>query len=178
MQTDPNLKPLKYDDVEVEHWVITLYEDEKFIGKVMKKREWEFNRKTKKSFIENCFRQNLRHHSVTRMKPYCLYHTCTKRIKLPIKHKWMKKGRKGESSSGYIDRKLFGLMNCVVIENLDIVNVKFKTFHVMEQFQLCYIIHLIRFSIIILTTESNLQMSVNICSSIGTFPISNVVRPV
>ena len=44
----------------------------------------------------------------------------------------MKKGRKGESSSGYIDRKLFGLMNCVVIENLDIVNVKFKTFHVME----------------------------------------------
>ena len=56
MQTDTNLKPLKYDDVEVEHWVITLYEDEKFIGKVMKKREWEFNRKTKKSFIENCFR--------------------------------------------------------------------------------------------------------------------------
>ena len=44
----------------------------------------------------------------------------------------MKTSRKGESFSGYIDRKMFGLMNFVVIENLDILSIKFKTFHVVE----------------------------------------------
>ena len=54
MQTNTNLKSLKYDDVEVGQWVIDLYEDEKFFGKVIKKGEWDFNGKTKKSFIVKC----------------------------------------------------------------------------------------------------------------------------
>ena len=60
------------------------------------------------------------------------YHTVYETDKPPIKHKWRKTRRKGESFSGYIDRKLFRLMNPVVIENLNVVNIKFKTFHVVE----------------------------------------------
>lgn len=54
MQPNANLKPLKYEDVEVGQWVIVSYEDEKFIEKVIKKGEWEFNLKTKKSFMVIC----------------------------------------------------------------------------------------------------------------------------
>ena len=63
----------------------------------------------------------------------------------------MKTGRKGKSFSVHIGGKLFGLMNSVIIENLDIVNIKFKTFHTMEYFQLYYLIHFFTcFSIMIL----------------------------
>ena len=61
-------------------------------------------------------------------------HTVYEAGKTPIKHKWMKTGRKGKSFSVHIGRKLFGLMNSVIIENLGIVNIKFKTFHTMEYF--------------------------------------------
>ena len=44
----------------------------------------------------------------------------------------MKTRRKGKSFSGHIDKKLFALMNSVGIEKLDTVNIKFKTFHVVE----------------------------------------------
>ena len=54
MQPNANLKPLKYEDVEVDQWFIVSYEDEKFIGKVIKKGEWEFNLKRKKSFMVIC----------------------------------------------------------------------------------------------------------------------------
>ena len=48
---------------------------------------------------------------------------CTKRINPPIKLKWMKTGRKGGSLSGYAVKKLFGIMNFVVIENLGIASI-------------------------------------------------------
>ena len=82
MQTNTNLKPLKYDDADVGQWVIVLYEDEKFIGKVIKKGEWEFNGKTKKSFMLRCLEKPLvlRHHSVMRKETLFFTIPCTERI--------------------------------------------------------------------------------------------------
>ena len=58
-------------------------------------------------------------------------HTVYEAGKTPM---WMKTGRKRKSFSVHIGRKLFGLMNSVIIENLGIVNIKFKTFHTVGYF--------------------------------------------
>ena len=104
----------------------------------MKKEEWKFNGKTKKSFMVRCLQKPFGIATLQRYEkgdpsvdpiettPF------TKLVKPPIKYMWMITVKKGKSFSGYIDKKLFGLMNYVIIENLGIVNIKFKTFHLVE----------------------------------------------
>ena len=54
----------------------------KFIGKVIKKGEWEFNGETKKSFMVRCLEKPLvlRHHNVMRKETLFFTIPCTKRI--------------------------------------------------------------------------------------------------
>ena len=104
----------------------------------MKKEEWKFYGKTKKSFMVRCLQKPFGIATPQRYEkggpivdpietiPF------TKLVKPPIKYMRMITVKKGKSFSGYIDKKLFVLMNSVIIENLGIVNIKFKTFHLVE----------------------------------------------
>ena len=61
-----------------------------------------------------------------------VYYTVYETDKTPYQTQVDKNRKKRRELFCVIDRKLFGLMNSVVIENLDIVKIKFKTFDVME----------------------------------------------